>query len=114
MTPEAAWADVLIMDAEEKWMIRAKLLNVSHSGGLVCPGRLVSTGRRLSLLLERIPEAGWIDADVVRSEGRNEAGLRFVTALSTEFLRALASDDRGRRYDADSKTPYLGDFMPDW
>jgi hypothetical protein len=106
MTPGAVGADVLIMDADQKWMMAAKLLDVSNGGSLIYPGLLASTGRRLSLLFERIPEAGWIDADVVRSEGGNKVGIRFLTGLGAEFLRALTSDDRGLRGDdADSKTP---------
>jgi hypothetical protein len=115
MAPGAAGTDVLIMDADEKWMMPGKLLDVSNGGSLICPGLLASTVRRLCLLFERVPEAGWIDADVVRSEGRSKVGIRFLTALSTEFVRALTSDDKGLRdVDDDGKTPYLGDIIPDW
>jgi hypothetical protein len=115
MAAGAIGTDVLIMDAEEKWMMPAKLLDVSNGGGLVCPGILVSTGRRVQLLFERIPEAGWIDADVVRSGGPNRVGVAFLTPLSADFVRAATSDRRGGRdYDPDGKTPYLGDIIPSW
>ena len=38
ISPEAAGTSVLIMDTVEKWMMPAKLLNVSTDGGLISPG----------------------------------------------------------------------------
>jgi hypothetical protein len=112
--PGAAGTDVLIMDADDKWLMPAKLLNISTGGGLVCPGRLFGTGRRLRLLFERVPEAGWIDAEIVRPGESGNVGIRFLSRLSTEFLQAATKACQDRRSDAESKTPYLGDVIPTW
>jgi hypothetical protein len=114
MTPGAAGTDILIMDADEKWMVPAKLLDISTDGGLISPGRLLATGRRLYLLFERVPEAGWIDAEVARPAASGNVGIRFQYPLRTEFLGAVTSKGNDRRSDAERKTPYLGDFIPAW
>jgi hypothetical protein len=113
-TPGAAGTDILIMAAEEKWLIPAKLLNISTGGGLVCAASLVATHRRLYLLFERVPEAGWIDAEIVRAGETGNVGIRFLSRLSAEFLRAATRASHDRRSDAESTTPYLGDVIPTW
>jgi hypothetical protein len=102
------------MDSEQKWMMPAKLLNISSGGGLVYPGRLAATGRRLCLLFERVPDAGWIDAEVVRAAASGYVGIRFRFPFRTEFLRALTSKGNIWRRNSESKTPYLGDVIPTW
>lgn len=112
--PGAAGTDVLIMDEVDKWLTPAKLLNISTGGGLVCAGRLAAIGRRLRLLFERVPEAGWIDAEIVRCGESGSVGIRFPSRLSAEFLQVTTSVCHDRRSDAESKTPYLGDVIPTW
>jgi hypothetical protein len=100
------------MDADKKWKLPARLLNVSSDGGLVCPGYLIETGRRLCMLFEKIPEAGWIDAVVVRSGGPGNVGIKYLSPLSPEFIRAATSEVEARPYAvAEGQTPYLGDFV---
>jgi hypothetical protein len=111
MTPAAQAAGVLIMDADEKWMMPAKLVNVSSDGGLICPGILAATTRRLCLLFENVPEAGWIDSEVVRSPGPGEVGIRFLSPLSTEFVRTATSEGKAGRNGA-VETPFLGAVIP--
>ena len=113
IAPRPATA-VLVMDAEKKWMTRADVLNLSADGGLIGPAKLVTTGRRLGVLFEGAPEAGWIDADVVRSEGPGRVGIRFVSPLSDEFVSAATSGFARRLADAEATTPYLGDVLPMW
>src|SRR5690242_10012378 len=86
-TPAAGRADVLIMEADEKWMMPAKLLNMSADGGLISPATLVSTGHRICLLFERLPQAGWVDAEVVRGAGPSQVGIRFLAQMSPEFIQ---------------------------
>jgi PilZ domain len=112
--PGVAGTDVLIMDVEGMWLIPAKLLDISTGGCLVCPGRLFATGRRLRLLFERVPEAGWIDAEMVRRGESGNVGIGFLSRLSIEFLLAATRACHDRRSDSESKTPYLGDVIPTW
>jgi hypothetical protein len=103
------------MEADEKWMMPAKLLNISADGGLVSPGILVSTGRRICLLFQMLPQAGWIDAEVVRVGGPNQVGIRFLPQMSPEFLQAAMGEPKAQRNDdSEGKTPYLGDAIPIW
>jgi hypothetical protein len=113
-TAGTAGAHVLILDVDENWMMPAMLLNISTDGGLICLGLLVSTGRRLCLLFDRVPEAGWIDAEVVRPGESGTVGIRFLSPLSTEFLGAATSERKDRRDNAESQTPNLGDVIPTW
>jgi hypothetical protein len=114
MAPESAGADILIMDADEKWVIPAKVLDISAHGGLIGPGVLVGTGRRLRVLFDNVPEAGWIEAEVVRGAGPGQVGMRFLSPLSPGFVRAAASEARARRYDPESETPDVGRMLPTW
>jgi PilZ domain len=113
-TPGAAVGDVLVMDANQRWMMPAKLLDISSHGGLIRPRELVATGRRICLLFENLPEAGWIEAEVVRSGGPREVGIRFLAPLSDEFVRGTTGGGGARRSDPEGKTPYLGDVIPTW
>jgi hypothetical protein len=110
ITPQGATA-VLVMEADKKWMTQAAVVNLSTDGGLIGPASLVATGRRLGVLFEGAPDAGWIDAAVVGSEGPSRVGIRFVSPLSDEFVSAAASGFARRQADAEAKRPYLGDVL---
>jgi hypothetical protein len=115
MTPAARGSHILILDPVETWKLPARLVNMSGDGGLVCPGYLIATGRRVCLLFEQLPEAGWIDAEVVRSGGPGKVGIKFLSPLSPEFIRAATSEVEARRQNAaEIVTPYLGDFIQTW
>jgi hypothetical protein len=115
MTPGALGTDLLIMDANERRMIPATLLNISAGGGLIRSDRAIVRGGQLSLLINSIPAAGWIDVEVVRSGGPSEVGVRFVSPFSPGFVLAAASERQARQdKDAASETPYLGDAIPIW
>jgi hypothetical protein len=113
MTPGPQGTDVLIGDAAEDWVIPTKLLNLSIDGALVGPGIVIATGHRICLLFMKIPGAGWIDAEVVRAGGPGQVGIRFLSPLSAEIIRAATSDGEARRDgDAEGETSDLGDGIP--
>ncbi len=92
------------MDADQKWMMPAKLINISSSGGLMCPRNWSRPCRRICLLFDKLEEAGWFEAEVVRSEGPGEVGIRFLSPLRGEFVRATTRVAKARRNVAESKT----------
>jgi hypothetical protein len=115
MTPGALGDAVLIMQETRRWMEPAQLLDLSAGGALIRSARAIADGRRLRILVRDLPELGWIDAEAVRTAGPGEAGLRFLTPLSPEFVAAATTAGRpGRDSGAAGKTPYLGDSIPIW
>ena len=112
--PGALGDDLLILD-RKMMMVRAKLLDISAGGALLQFDGIISNGRSFSILLHDVPELGWIEAEVVRSDGPREVGVRFVSPFSPEFLQAETSE-RGswRRYDPEGVTPYVGNVIPNW
>jgi hypothetical protein len=114
ITPMPSGTGVLIMDADEKCMMPAKVLNLSSDGGLISPGILVPTGRGICLLFEKVVEAGWIDAVVVRGGRPGQVGIRFLSRLSPELLRAATAEGQPGRNAAEGQTPCLGNIIPTW
>ncbi len=113
--PGALGAGILIMHETEKWILHARLLDISAGGAFIRPVRGVAKGRQLRILVHEAPELGWIDAEIVRSGGPSEAGVRFLTPFSPEFVLAATTERQpGRDEGAAGKTPYLGDTIPIW
>ena len=59
---------------------------------LVSPGIVISIDRRVSVLFERFPEAGWLDAVILRATGPAQVGIGFRPSLSAAFLQAVRSE----------------------
>ena len=112
--PGAFGTHVLIMGENEGWLKRAALLNINAGGCLIRSDELSMSSRRLKMLFEDLPEAGWIDAEVIHSLEATEAGLRFISPFRPEFVQAT-SQGTPRQYEAAANvTPYLGDSIPMW
>ena len=117
-TPGALGDDLLILDRKRKAMVHARLLDISAGGALLHFDGVIANGRSFSILVNDVPELGWIEAEVVRSVGPREVGVRFISPFSPEFVQsatAATSECRPRRgHDAEGATPYLGDAIPIW
>jgi PilZ domain len=115
MSPGALGADVLIMHEMDRWMKSAKLLDISAGGALIRSEEDLTNGQRLRMLVQDVPELGWIDAEIVRSAGPSEAGVRLIAPFRPELVLAATTGRRaGRDERAESKTPFLGDAIPIW
>lgn len=113
-SPGALGPDILILDEERRRAQPARLLDISAGGALIRSDRAVAVGRQVGLLVFKVPELGWIDAEIVRSAGPNEVGVRFLSPFRPEFV-AAATSHREPRPDGDAlATPYLGDAVPIW
>ncbi len=114
-TPASRGTEVVIMDVDEKWMMPAKVLDISADGGLISPGIVITIGRRICMLFEKIPEAGWLDAVVVRAPRPCQIGIMFQAPLNAGLLQAVTSEGEVRRaFDPLAETPSLGDVVPGW
>ena len=111
--PGALGDDLLILD-RKKMMVRAKLLDISAGGALLRFDGVIANGRSFSILLHDVPELGWIEVEVVRSDRPREVGVRFVSSFSPEFLQAARECDPRRGHDAEGVTPYVGNAIPIW
>ncbi len=113
--PGALGCNLLIMVESAGWMRPGKLLNISAGGALIRSDRGITEQRRLRILIHDVPELGWIDAEVVRSDEPRELAVRFITPFSPEFVQAATTEPRSSREGrAESQTPYLGDAIPIW
>jgi hypothetical protein len=103
------------MRENEGWLKRAALLNISAGGCLIRSDEISLSCRRLRMLFEDVPEAGWIDAEVIRSVETNELGVRFISPFRPEFVQATTSERDPRRDQQSAiETPYLGAAIPIW
>jgi hypothetical protein len=66
----------LIADWTLQRLARARLLNISVGGALVESSKAFSPNRALRVGLENVPEIGWADAKVMRSEESRRIALR--------------------------------------
>ena len=82
---------VQIKDSTGKRITRARLLNISTSGALVCADDIVAMSQRIALRLERAPEMGWIDAEPVHFGQLQRVGIRFRPPCRPEFIAAAVS-----------------------
>ena len=114
MTPGDLGSELLIMDRKHKAMMNAKLLNISTGGALLHFDGGIANGQSFSILLHDLPELGWIEAEVVRSDGPRGVGVRFVHPFSPEFLQAIRECGPQRGHDAEGVTPYVGNAIPIW
>jgi hypothetical protein len=115
MPPGALGDGLLIMPEMVKWGLPAKLLDISAGGALIRSDWGLAHRRLLRIMVQDVPELGWIDAQVVRSAGPGEAAVRFLTPFSPGFVLAATTErEPGRDEGAASKTPYLGDAIPIW
>ncbi len=105
---------VLIMGENEGWLKRAAMVNISAGGCLLRSDELSLSARRLRMLFEDVPEAGWIDAEVIHSAEATGAGLRFVSPFRPEFVHAMSQGTPRQHEYAANETPYLGDAIPIW
>jgi hypothetical protein len=114
VAPRALGTDIVIMRDGEKWTTPATLLNVSASGALIRSDLGLATYGRFRILLHKVPELGWIDAEIVRFAGQSEAGVRFITPFSPEFVQSATTQREPVREVSDRKTPNLGNSIPIW
>jgi PilZ domain len=114
-TPGALGDDLLILDLKHEAMMHARLLDISAGGALLHFDGVIANSRSFSILVHNVPELGWIEAEVVRSVGPREVGVRFISPFSPEFVQAATSECSPRRgHDAEGATPYLGNAIPIW
>jgi hypothetical protein len=113
--PGALGADILIMNETGMWMSYAKLLDISAGGALIRSDGGMAEGRQLRILVQDVPELGWIDAQIVRVAGPGEAGVRFRIPFCPDFVLSATTERKPERDErAASKTPYLGDAIAIW
>jgi hypothetical protein len=112
--PGACGTDVQIRDWNGSRITRARLLNISIGGALICTDRVVATSQTVSMRLENAPETGWIEAEVVRFGRPSEVGIRFISPCRPLFVLAATSGPQPRLDDDtdDDATPFLGDVTP--
>jgi hypothetical protein len=96
-TPGALGSGLLIRDEEQRHAIPAKFLNISAGGALIGTDRAIAGARRVSLQICKVPELGWIDAEIVHSAGPTVVGVRFISPFRPEFVSAATSYHRPRR-----------------
>jgi hypothetical protein len=78
--------NIQIMDSTGRRVTRARLLNVSTGGALICSDRIVATSQSFRIRLENAPETGWLDAEAVHFGRSNAVGIRFRSPCRSDFL----------------------------